>query len=102
MTVLVELPGDLLLFVWVLRKWGDDFFAKGNIFFPVMSGSGATMNNKLKIRTFQKGRENGLGDGLGWKQVFFFSRTLLQPTTEEGVCGSFEFPVYTSGMLIRA
>lgn len=70
---------------------------------PIMSGSETAIKNKLKIRTFPKRRENGLGEGLGWKQVcVFFSRTLLQPTTEESICGSFQFPVFTSVMLIRA
>lgn len=53
------------------------FFAKGNMFFPIMSTSETTMKNKLEIRTFQKGGENGLGEGLGWKPVgVFFSPEL--------------------------
>lgn len=68
-----------------------------------LSGSETITKNKLKIRTFQKSRENGRGEGLGWKQVcVFFSRTLLQPTTEEGICGSFGFSVFMSVMLIGA
>lgn len=61
------------------------FLQREMYFFPIVCCSEATINNKhtafgFKIRTFQKGRENRLEEGLGWKQVcvfflvvFFFS-----------------------------
>lgn len=72
-------------------------FAEGSKFVPVMSSLEPAAETKLMIRTLKKGRENGLGEELGCKQVdAHFSRALLQPIPEEDICGSFEVLVFIS------